>query len=426
VQLRYEGDDKYKPAVASCTVNVIGDIISDYANEYLTIESLQDNNTISVNNYWGYNTNSGPENGLTLTLYWSKDKSNWNSVTISRTSSQGSSSNISSTITTLNKNEKIYIKGNAPTGGQAKVDSPSPGDSYYMDYCNCFSSTQNINVKGNIMSLLYGDNFENQTALSGNFCFYGLFYNNENIIDASNLVLPSTTLVYGCYWRMFQYCTSLISAPALPATTLADSCYYLMFDGCTSLTTAPLLPATTLAGSCYQRMFYHCTSLTTVPALPATTLTEYCYASMFSGCTSLTTALAILPATTLARHCYDNMFAVCTSLVNAPELPATTLADWCYESMFVGCTSLTTAPVLPASTLVEECYFGMFKNCTSLNYVKAMFTTDISDIDFGRADYTYQWLQNVAASGTFIKNTSATWNRTDESGIPSGWTVVNA
>ena len=90
-----------------------------------------------------------------------------------------------------------------------------------------------------------------------------------------------------CYYRLFDGCTSLTTAPALPATTLASNCYMGMFANCTSLTTAPALPATTLASECYYGMFINCTSLTTAPELPATTLASECYYGMFINCTSL-------------------------------------------------------------------------------------------------------------------------------------------
>ena len=90
-----------------------------------------------------------------------------------------------------------------------------------------------------------------------------------------------------CYRHMFDYCTSLTTAPALPATTLADSCYNSMFWNCDSLTSAPSLPATTLADSCYSVMFYGCDSLTSAPKLPAATLANYCYSGMFEYCTKL-------------------------------------------------------------------------------------------------------------------------------------------
>ena len=153
-----------------------------------------------------------------------------------------------------------------------------------------FSSTGRFDVQGNIMSLLYGDNFKGQTDLTGKGgAFYNLFasYNNSNVVNAENLILPATTLAQSCYQSMFFGCTSLTTAPQLPATTLATGCYSHMFQGCTSLTTASELPATTLANSCYSFMFNGCTSLTTAPELPAIILVRNCYWNMFNGCTSL-------------------------------------------------------------------------------------------------------------------------------------------
>ena len=303
-----------------------------------------------------------------------------------------------------------------------------------------------------------------------NFCYASMFYGCTSLTSTPEL--PATTLASNCYMFMFSGCTSLTSAPELPATTLAVACYAGMFDGCTSLTSAPQLSATTLVYSCYNSMFQGCTSLTTAPELPATTLVincyssmfagctrltstnelsattlaESCYYGMFSGCTSLTSAPTILPATTLTRECYYNMFNGCTRLTSAPELPATTLAQSCYASMFINCTSLTSAPQLPATTLTQSCYnsmfasctgltsapelpatilaqncyYYMFYNCRSLNYIKAMFTTTPSDL------YTKYWVYGVATSGTFVKNSAATWTTTGVNGIPNGWTVQTA
>jgi hypothetical protein len=176
--------------------------------------------------------------------------------------------------------------------------------------------------------------------------------------------------------------------------------------------------STTLTTYALVYLFYDCTSLTTAPELPATTLTESCYQNMFSGCTSLTTAPA-LHATTLNLSCYESMFFNCTSLTQATALPATTLVDRCYNAMFFGCTSLTTAPELPATTLAYTGYNSMFKGCSKLNYVKAMFTA------VPNANYLGYWLDSVSKTGTFVKNSAATWAN-DEAGIPSGWTIQTA
>ena len=139
-----------------------------------------------------------------------------------------------------------------------------------------FSSSNKFDVEGNIMSLLYGDNFENQTSISEKGSILnGLFSDCTNVVSAENFVLPATTLAYYCYANMFKGCTSLTTSPSiLPATTLTNECYANMFSGCTSLTTAPELPATTLTSGCYKYMFYGCTNLNYAKCL-ATNISAY-------------------------------------------------------------------------------------------------------------------------------------------------------
>ena len=155
---------------------------------------------------------------------------------------------------------------------------------------------------------------------------------------------------------------------------------------------------------------------------------SYAFNRLFYNATNLQSVSEnFLPATTLSTYCYYNMFYGCTNLTSAPSLPATTLQQYCYQYMFSRCSSLTTAPVLPATTLQRYCYHYMFQNCTSLNYIKAMFTTDPgSSNSTNQARYTYNWVSSVASSGTFVKNSSATWNRTGAHAVPSGWTTQTA
>ena len=415
----------------------------DYSQEYLTIKSLADNNTIT----WTF-TGSTPMQNY---IYWSKNGTSW-------TSAIASTSNTPVSLATLNKGEKMYLKGENAT----YASSASKYSHFNSDY--------EFNVSGNIMSLIYGDNFIGQITLSSSYNFVGIFRSSK-VYDASNLILPATTLTSNCYYGMFSGCTSLVAAPTLSATTLASSCYSNMFQNCTSLTvapelpattltgtycysymfsgctsltvapelpattltadcygymfngcaslaTAPVLPATTLANYCYEHMFQNCTSLTAAPVLPATTLENYCYNNMFNGCTSLATA-PVLPATTLKLSCYGSMFYKCASLATAPVLPATTLANYCYSNMFYKCTSLATAPVLPATTLAKSCYYYMFYGCTSLSYIKCL-ATNIS-----ASSSHANWLAYVASTGTFVKPESMTSWSSDANGIPSGWTVVN-
>lgn len=95
---------------------------------------------------------------------------------------------------------------------------------------------------GNIMSLLDEENFATKTDLPNQkFVFYGLFYGNTALTDASTLLLPATTLAESCYFEMFNGCSALTAAPALPATTLVQTCYDRMFNGCSNLSSVTCL-----------------------------------------------------------------------------------------------------------------------------------------------------------------------------------------
>ena len=311
--------------------------------DYFYIESLGDANTISLKN-----EGNGDTYGVTPTLEYSKDKNTWNTITFDWTSG----THTTELPVKLNTGEKMYFRNDT------RLFSGS-----YNKYIT-FSSSVSSNVGGDIRTLSNYLDVNSETTVQ-EYMFKDLFRSNKNIVNASNLRLPYTTLERYCYSNMFWACTSLTTAPELPATTLADGCYRNMFESCTSLTTAPELPATKLAYECYRYMF--------------------------NGCTSLT---------------------------SAPELPSTNLASYCYGDMFHGCTSLTTAPTLPATTLANNCYYHMFYDCRKLNSI-TVFADNIS-----ATNCTSNWLSGVASTGTFNNYGTATYTTNSPSGIPSGWTIV--
>ena len=341
IQIALENGELLKPYVAyiedADKIDWNSIEIVDYTTEYLTFNILSAG---TIN--WAASRAS-----IIKTIDYKLNNGEWISIT-SNTSSSAPSIEV-------NSGDKLQFRGNNATYAN--------GTSAY----NSFGGSASFETEGNIMSLIYGDDFKNNSTISSTYVFSRLFRNCTNLVSAENLVLP--------------------------ATTLADYCYEKMFYGCTSLTTATELPATTLANNCYENMFQGCTKLTTAPALPVRTLAKGCYSYMFNGCTSLTTA---------------------------PELPATTLVQDCYKGMFRQCTSLTTAPELPATNLADTCYQFMFNGCASLNYIKCL-ATDIS------ASYpTNGWVQGVASTGKFVKAAGMTSWTTGDSGIPNGWTVQDA
>ena len=104
------------------------------------------------------------------------------------------------------------------------------------DYCYFYSADIH-EVSGNVMSLFYATDFADKTAFpSGStYSLSHLFYNDTNLEDVGELVLPATTLTTNCYESMFQGCTNLYATPALPATSPVSNCYENMFRGCTNL-----------------------------------------------------------------------------------------------------------------------------------------------------------------------------------------------
>lgn len=269
----------------------------NYANNYLTLEILS-SGTVKWNTFDLESTGSP----LTRTIQYSINGGEWTSATSSTSGvtinvSAGDEVRLKGTNTYYATSNKLY------NGFGGVVDAASTG-------------TAEFNVSGNIMSLIYGDDFASQTSLpsgsSYNFCS---LFDKSNVVSAENLILP--------------------------AMTLTGHCYRALFSGCSLFTTPPALPATTLAASCYRYMF--------------------------------------------------NMDAL-----------------------------MTTTPELPAQVIPTEAYYGLFNGCSSVNYIKCL-ATNIS-----ATNATKDWVNNVAATGTFVKDANMTgWTLNSTKGIPTGWTVMN-
>ena len=363
----------------------------NFQEEYLTFDILT-GGTVT----WGTDNTGGTAPSRTIS--YRKNAGSWTSIS--------QPSNIS-----VNAGDKLEFKGTNTRYGTGSSSGA------YCGGCFKVSGGATFNVSGNIMSLIGGDSFSSLTSLTGSGTFTCLFANNTGLKSAQNLCLPATSLISYCYQAMFKGCTALTTPPqVLPATSLSAGTdqYSHMFDNCNAMTSAPVLSATTLSIRCYDSMFADCWALAAPPTLPAMTLANSCYRYMFMSCVAMSSAPA-LPALHMEVNCYDGMFCGCR-FTTAPALPSTDLAEDCYQYMFIHCSNLTSIE-LPATTLATLCYNHMLENCTSLTYVKALFTTTPG------SGYTEDWLNNVAASGTFVKSSAASWNVTGSSGVPSGWTV---
>ena len=259
---------------------------------------------------------------------------------------------------------------------------------------------QNARVAyGNILSLLYGDDFHGKTDLV-ELSYASMFWKDTDLVDASLIAMPTGTLCCNLY-AMFKGCTSLEKAPRLQMRETVGKAYSEKYGIVIS------------GGGSLHSMFYGCTSLVSAP--PKLEIINGHYGSMFQDCTSLVTAPAIIKGISSANSC-ASMFRGCTSLLNAPVLDVDVLARVIYESMFLGCTSLKKAPVLKAEVLEQDCYDYMFSGCTSLEEIVCYAKSK-------NYQYcSYAWLADASATGDIYVTREFEWT-TGTSGIPSGWTV---
>lgn len=233
-------------------------------DDYLTIEALEDDLTVSLS--------------LNDCEYSIDGINNWKTVAAGTATEP------------INTGQTISFRGNlSPISNQG---------------IGTFTVTKNFNLKGNAMSMLYNNSARYYNRTKGNYTFYKLFYGCKTLINVSKDFLPATIVGWYSYYSLFSNCKSLQTAPELPATTLASECYSGMFSGCSSLTTAPELPATILQSRCYKGMFSECTLLTEAPALNAEILTEECYMNMFYN--TAITSIKMLATDISADRCLQS------------------------------------------------------------------------------------------------------------------------
>lgn len=165
-------------------------------------------------------------------------------------------------------------------------------------------STGRFNASGNIMSIVYGDDFQSYDKVTCERAFGEIFRTCNTIVDASNLVFPtlpgrsacdwmfaSSSLVYapkllkhdgttyaenyGSYLHMFHTCTSLITAPEIVLINNGHNKMSQMFEGCTSLEVGPTIKVSgSFNSEGFTKLFYNCTNLKQVTLL-AKTLNSY-------------------------------------------------------------------------------------------------------------------------------------------------------
>lgn len=206
-----------------------------YETQYFTVRMLQNNSilTFTKGNRFDYDLQYSLDSGTTWNVYESQ-------------------------LYNLSSGSTVMFKGSISFDNH---DNSGVGKIY---------SNYKYEVEGNIMSLLFGDNFANKTVLQYDKVFMNLFYSNPYLLNIDNLVMPATTLTEECYIYMFGECRSIVKAPQLLATTLAEGCYQGMFSNCINLNEVTCLATDLRAINCTANWLENVASSGTFKAASST------------------------------------------------------------------------------------------------------------------------------------------------------------
>ena len=276
----------------------------DYSTQYFTIESLQDSNAIKMQR------NKSPNNP---TLSYSLDDGEtWTTTTISG----------AVTFATISTGQKIIFKG---TNG----NFATAWDNY-----NYFTANKQFKVYGNIMSLLNGDDFKENSEFNGHTNHCAGLFRSTYLVDASNLILPATTLYESSYNGMFRGCYNLAYGPKLlPALDVPHDGYSSMFEGCIKLVEGPKIDAITVSGDgammrmfCMSRNSKVTAAMTKSPILRIKNPSSYAniYQQLFYGNGNITEVTILAEGTNLS---FDNWLGYTNSGGVIKKLSTTTLVS---------------------------------------------------------------------------------------------------
>ena len=163
--------------------------LSTYIRKYLTIQAIE-TGTISVNIGSGCSS---------MTISYSLD----NGVTW-----------IDNAFTT--GTAKTYTTPTISAGDRVLWKCISTDGSFSISYEKVvkFSSTMSCKMYGNIMSLIYGDNFIGKNTVADGFHTFRQNFANLKVVDAEYLIIPVKTMKPYIAIMMFDGNTNLVKGPA--------------------------------------------------------------------------------------------------------------------------------------------------------------------------------------------------------------------
>ena len=272
-------------------------------------------------------------------------------------------------------NEDIVTTPAVNAGGKVLWKAEAARFALAPDKYSTFTANGRFNVSGNIMSLLYGDNHYDKTDTRAyTYTFGSLFRDSTNLIDASQLKLPTGHLNAADLLGLFRGCTGLVHGAPLYAPNIPDSCCYWMYYGCTSMTEMPTIAATSMIKDNGD---------------PA----NYGLYYAFYGCSNMEGEVKLNIVGEVAQQVLDACFS--------------------------NCSKITSADLAFNGALGKMALRGAFVGCTSLSHVKCLATSFYDDGTAANGSL-YNWMNNVSSTGVFVQAEGMQWPQ-GKSGIPTGW-----
>ena len=317
----------------------------NYLNDYLTFVALEDTT-------FKLTIGSAVSESILSSISYSTDNGEtWT------TTNNVNSQTVTITTPTIHEGDKVLWKGSGTGVSTTINNSNRPSTS------SIFSSSGRFNAEGNIMSLIYGDDFSDKNSVQGTYNFALLFYSynmpdTAKIVSAKDMVFPIKSVPTCCYFRMFQGCT-LVEAPSvIDVESVGTSGCTAMFWGCANLKTTPKFQATTLGVESCRAMFETCTGLETVTEIPTAVSADITsYNSMFNGCSGLTSITIGDGVTYISSSMCINCYSLASVTIGSG---VTSIGDYAFRN----CRGLTSIEIPDSVTSIGQ---FTFNGCSSLS-----------------------------------------------------------
>lgn len=247
-----------------------------------------------------------------------------------------------------------------------------------------FNVSAKTYVKGNIKYLLNGNLNNAVTSTTSNYCFYRMFFRQEELrmLNFNDLKITFENAHDYSFSEMFEGCNNLKYGSDMSSiTTAGGHAFERMYKDCVRLEKAGSLSGLiNIEDSACKEMFFNCKNLKFAVSFGFTTSstigTSGC-CSMYEDCESLnSTPLLTSIKHYNANYCCAKMFKGCKNIQIMQPIQSTEVGIASFYAMFSGCTNLVTSSLIlneevdtyagTASVEVSGCSH-MYIGCTNLN-----------------------------------------------------------